>query len=125
MAGVTIGRLSRMTGVSAETIRYFLPVVDDLERALGQIPADAAGQRWVEGLSLIGRNLAAAFERLGLERMGAEGEPFDPTQHEAVSTEPALSPEDDHVVSRVFQQGYLFNGQLLRPARVVVKQWNG
>jgi molecular chaperone GrpE len=44
---------------------------------------------------------------------------------EAVATEPALSPEDDHVVAKVYQQGYLFNGQLLRPARVVVKQWNG
>ena len=50
---------------------------------------------------------------------------FDPTLHEAVATEPALSPEDDHVVARVYQVGYLFNGQLLRPARVVVKQWNG
>ena len=50
---------------------------------------------------------------------------FDPKLHEAVATEPALSPEDDHVVSRVYQVGYLFNGQLLRPARVVVKQWNG
>ena len=38
---------------------------------------------------------------------------------------PALSPEDDHVVARVYQVGYKFNGQLLRPARVVVKQWNG
>jgi molecular chaperone GrpE len=45
--------------------------------------------------------------------------------HEAVSTEPALSEEDDHTVSKVFQVGYRFNGQLLRPARVVVKQWNG
>ena len=40
-------------------------------------------------------------------------------------TEPAQSAEEDHLVARVFQQGYLFNGQLLRPARVVVKQWNG
>ena len=45
--------------------------------------------------------------------------------HEAVMTEPAATPEDDHLVARVFQLGYLFNGQLLRPARVVVKQWNG
>jgi molecular chaperone GrpE len=45
--------------------------------------------------------------------------------HEAVSTEPARSPEDDHLVARVFQRGYVFNGRLLRPARVVVKQWHG
>jgi molecular chaperone GrpE len=53
------------------------------------------------------------------------GQPFDPALHEAVMTEPAESKEDDHLVARVFQVGYLFNGQLLRPARVVVKQWNG
>ena len=54
-----------------------------------------------------------------------DADPFDPTLHEAVTTEPALSPEDDHTVAKVFQPGYRFNGQLLRPARVVVKQWNG
>jgi molecular chaperone GrpE len=40
-------------------------------------------------------------------------------------TEPAASAEEDHLVARTFQVGYVFNGQLLRPARVVVKQWNG
>jgi molecular chaperone GrpE len=62
---------------------------------------------------------------VGLEVVDPINQTFDPTLHEAVATEPALSPEDDHVVARVFQVGYLFNGQLLRPARVVVKQWNG
>jgi len=42
-----------------------------------------------------------------------------------VATEPAASREDDHTVARVYQPGYVLNGQLLRPARVVVKQWNG
>jgi molecular chaperone GrpE len=45
--------------------------------------------------------------------------------HEAVATEPTSAQEDDHVVSRVYQPGYVFKSQLLRPARVVVKQWNG
>jgi molecular chaperone GrpE len=44
--------------------------------------------------------------------------------HEAIATERALSPEDDHLVARVYQPGYVFQGQLLRPARVVVKQWS-
>jgi len=42
---------------------------------------------------------------------------------EAVTTAPAESPDEDHLVAQVFQVGYVFNGQLLRPARVVVKQW--
>ncbi len=47
------------------------------------------------------------------------------TTDEAVATVPTSAREDDHVVSRVYQPGYLFKSQLLRPARVVVKQWNG
>jgi molecular chaperone GrpE len=53
------------------------------------------------------------------------GAPFDPQLHEAVSTVAAATPEEDHLVAAVFQPGYRFNGQLLRAARVVVKQWNG
>jgi molecular chaperone GrpE len=52
-------------------------------------------------------------------------EPFNPELHEAVSTTPALSREDDSMVAIVYQVGYVFKGQLIRPARVVVKQWNG
>jgi len=71
------------------------------------------------------RKLMKALASAGLELIDPVDQTFDPALHEAVSTQPALSPEDDHVVSQVFQQGYRYNGQLLRPARVVVKQWNG
>jgi molecular chaperone GrpE len=112
-------RQAQGEAVRAETIRFFLPVVDDLERALGQLPADAAGQSWVEGLSLIGRNLAASFERLGLERLGAEGEPFDPTQHEAVSYEVHPSHPEGHIAT-VYRPGYRLGERVVRPAQVVV-----
>jgi molecular chaperone GrpE len=45
--------------------------------------------------------------------------------HEAVTTQPATSAEQDHTVGAVYQVGYMYNGMLLRPARVVVRQWNG
>jgi molecular chaperone GrpE len=54
-----------------------------------------------------------------------EGKVFDPALHEAVGTEMAEAAEEDHLVARVYQPGYVFRGQLLRPARVVVKQWLG
>ena len=53
------------------------------------------------------------------------GHPFDPAQHEAVSTAPAMQPDEDGVVAICFQVGYVINGHVLRPARVVVKQWTG
>ena len=61
----------------------------------------------------------------GLELINPIDQTFNPELHEAVATEPALSREDDHLVSQVYQPGYVYKGQLLRPARVVVKQWNG
>ena len=74
---------------------------------------------------MVERKLLKSLAGNGLEVVDPVDQPFDPEYHEAVATEPALSPEDDHMVGKVYQRGYVFNGQLLRPARVVVKQWNG
>jgi len=79
----------------------------------------------VQGADMVEKKLLKALTSAGLEVIDPVNQTFDPKLHEAVATEPALSPEDDHVVSRVYQVGYLFKEQLLRPARVVVKQWNG
>ncbi len=78
-----------------------------------------------KGIEMVEAKVSKVLSAAGLEIINPVDVTFDPTVHEAVSTEPALSKEDDHTVSKVFQVGYRFNGQLLRPARVVVKQWNG
>ena len=90
-----------------------------------QDPELVDGRTIHQGVEVVSKKLMKALSAAGLELIDPVDQTFDPALHEAVSTEPALSPEDDHLVSRVFQLGYLFNGQLLRPARVVVKQWNG
>ena len=74
---------------------------------------------------MVERKMLKTLASIGVEVINPVDQTFDPATMEAVATEPALSPEDDHVVAKVYQPGYLFNGQLLRPARVVVKQWNG
>jgi len=61
----------------------------------------------------------------GLQPVNPVDEPFDPSLHEAVGTDIAAAPEQDGIVSRVYQVGYTFKGQLLRPARVVVRQYPG
>jgi molecular chaperone GrpE len=55
----------------------------------------------------------------------ADGLGFDPAVHEALTTVPAETAEEDDTVAQVFQKGYRFKGQLLRPARVVVRKFNG
>lgn len=100
-----------------------LDALDDLSRFAHLDPEATDAKTVVDGAELVERKLLKSLAGHGLEIVDPVDHPFDPAMHEAVQTEPALSREDDHMVSRVFQRGYLFNGRLLRPARVVVKQW--
>lgn len=109
----------------AELVKSLLDPLDDLARFAHVDPGTVDAATVVEGAALVERKLNKALANAGLEMINPLDQPFNPALHEAVATEPALSREDDHMVGRVFQPGYLFNGQLLRPARVVVKQWNG
>ena len=109
----------------AELIRTLLDPLDDLSRFAHVDPATVDAATVVQGADMVEKKLLKALTSAGLEIVDPVNQSFDPKLHEAVATEAALSPEDDHVVARVYQVGYLFNGQLLRPARVVVKQWNG
>jgi molecular chaperone GrpE len=100
-----------------------LDALDDLARFAHLDPATTDAKTIVDGAELVERKLLKSLAGHGLEVIDPLDHAFDPNLHEAVQTEPALSPEDDHMVGRVFQRGYVFNGRLLRPARVVVKQW--
>ena len=118
-------RLEAQARGQADLLKGMLDVLDDIGRFAHVDPATTNVNTVVEGVAMVEKKLQKTLGSLGLEIVNPEDQPFDPSLHEAVMTEPALSPEDDHLVARVFQPGYLFNGQLLRPARVVVKQWNG
>jgi len=109
----------------AELVSRLIDAIDDLSRFAHVDPATTDSQTYHKGIELVEQKMLKVLGAAGLEVINPLDQTFDPTQHEAVATEPALSPEDDHTVAKVFQPGYRFNGQLLRPARVVVKQWNG
>ena len=118
-------RSEQTSRAQAELVRLLLDPLDDLARFAHVDPATADATTVVQGVDMVERKFLKTLGAAGLEIVDPINQTFDPRLHEAVATEPALSPEDDHVVARVFQVGYLYNGQLLRPARVVVKQWNG
>jgi molecular chaperone GrpE len=113
------------TRAQGELVKSIIDSLDDLARVTAQDPDSVDAKTIHQGIEVVNKKLMKALASAGLELIDPVNETFDPALHEAVSTERALSPEDDHLVSRVFQPGYRFNGQLLRPARVVVKQWNG
>jgi molecular chaperone GrpE len=109
----------------ADMVRGLIEALDDLTRFAHVDPSTADASTVVEGVDMVERKMMKSLAGHGLEVIDPLDHPFDPKVHEAVGTEPALSPEDDHMIGKVYQRGYVFNGQLLRPARVVVKQWNG
>jgi molecular chaperone GrpE len=109
----------------ADLVKQLVDALDDLARFAHVDPATVDAGTVVQGAEMVEKKLLKVLGAAGLQSINPVDQTFDPAQHEAVGTEPALSAEDDHVIARVYQQGYLFNGQLLRPARVVVKQWNG
>jgi molecular chaperone GrpE len=108
----------------AEAVRSFLPVVESFERALDHAgidpEADATGEDPIkQGWAMTYRDLTGALAAAGVETVDPQGEKFDPTQHEALSTMPVEGTEAG-VVVEVIQKGYQFGGHLIRPARVVV-----
>jgi len=103
----------------ARLLRSFLMIADDLERALEAGGGENGTLR--EGVVVTQRSLRQLLKQEGVEPIRAEGEPFDPTWHEAVGTVPPehVNAERGTVVG-VTRTGYRLNGRLLRPARVIV-----
>jgi molecular chaperone GrpE len=99
----------------ANLVRELLPVLDNLERALGS--AGEGEQHLAEGVRMVHAQLVAALEREGIQAFDPAGEEFDPECHEALSTRE--DGESGRVLD-VVEKGYRLNGTILRPARVVV-----
>jgi len=99
-------------------IKRYLPVLDDMERAMDSRPTDLA---WANGVELIFRKLQAILEAEGLKRIEAEGQPFDPNFHEAISQEPVEGVKSGTVLS-VIRNGYMLGERVVRPAMVRVAQ---
>ena len=103
----------------AELARDLLPVVDNLERALEASGSDP--DSLAKGVALVHEELRSKLESAGVEAYDPVGEQFDPELHEALSTRPEEG-TDSGVVVETVEKGYRLNGQVLRPARVVVSK---
>ncbi len=102
-------------------IKQLLPVVDNLERAVGHARQEEGGdaKSLLEGIELTYRSLLQALEKLGVQGIEPEGERFDPKIHEAIRQVPSAEYEPG-VVAEVFQKGYLLKDRLIRAALVAV-----
>ena len=102
--------------VKAEAVKQFLPVYDNLERALAQSTEDEAYRRGVE---MIMTQFISTLEKLGVERIESQGEKFDPSFHNAVMHVDDEEKGENEIVE-VFQQGFRLGDKIIRFAMVKV-----
>ena len=103
---------------NAVLIGKLLGVLDDFDRALNNVPADAHDP-WVEGVRLTERKLRNVLESEGVAPIEAVGQPFDPNLHEAVAHEETADHRDNEVIGEV-QRGYRLHDRVIRPSLVRV-----
>ncbi len=115
--------LTMRFNAKVDTLKTLLPVLDDFERALENLPADAAAgedlQAWLDGMQSIHRKLLKILSDAGVTTLDPVGEPFDPRQHEALG-EDSDTDMDSGLVSATLQKGYICGDRVLRPALVRV-----
>jgi molecular chaperone GrpE len=106
------------SSTKGDIIKKVLPVLDDLERAMQNRPADDA---WASGIELVVRKFQNILDMEGVKKIEAKGLAFDPNFHEAISHEPSEEVESGHVID-VVQNGYVIGERVIRPALVRVAQ---
>ena len=109
----------RAANEKAKFIADFLPVLDNLQRAVNAVSDNAPREAVLEGIRSIATSVQNALTNAGVEPIAAVGEAFDPEFHEAVDTDDA-DPEMDGIVISEYSRGFRMGDRLLRPARVKV-----
>ena len=107
--------------ITGEVLKKYLVILDDIELALKNRPSDGGeGQAWATGIELISQKLKTILEQEGIQPVAEDKGEFDPTCHEAISSEESAEHESGEIIE-VLQQGYKMpDGRVLRPAMVRV-----
>ena len=103
-----------------DVLADMLEIVDNLERALEAARRSPSLDALQQGVEMVHRQFLSKLDALGVKPIASVSRPFDPTLHEAISTVPAASPDQDGVVVGVVRQGYTIGDDVLRPAAVAV-----
>ncbi len=108
------------------SVSQFLPILDNMNSALAAQPnpdsVDGPFKQFLIGLGHIQKQFSDVLTQMGVVEISAAGAVFDPSIHESVSTDGEVTGKGSLVVASVLTKGYQFQGQLIRPARVVVKE---
>ena len=109
----------RAANEKAKFIADFLPVLDDLQRAISAVSGNAPREAMLEGIRNIANSVENALTNAGVEAITAVGETFDPELHEAVDTA-NTEPEMDGKVISEYSRGFRMGDRLIRPSRVTI-----
>jgi molecular chaperone GrpE len=109
------GRTEIIDLAKQDVVLQILPVFDNIDRALGHLPADLQDHPWSHGVEQVAKQAADTLARLGITKIPTVGQPFDPSLHEAVGSEGG-----DEVVTAELAPGYQLGNRVLRPAMVKV-----
>lgn len=101
-----------------QVVLAFLPVLDNLERAIEHVQGAEGASSVLSGLEMVHKQFLGTLSRYEIEPVITEGKPFDPQLHEAVQQQPSELPRN--IVVRELQRGYVRGGRLVRPAMVLV-----
>jgi len=103
----------------ADVLVRLLPILDDFQRALENVPEEVAAVPWLEGIRLIERKFQHLLEQEGVTPIADAGQEFDPFLHQAVTHEPSDTVPPGHVIATL-RTGYRLGDQVLRPSMVRV-----
>lgn len=108
--------------VEAALLRRLLPLIEGIQSAEESAQALPATDPFRRGLELLEHELATFLRSIGFSDVARVGEPFRPEEHEAVGETRDPHGLPDGAVAEIVQQGYRFQGGLLRPAKVLVSR---
>jgi molecular chaperone GrpE len=116
----TLEEREREAGLASEyLLRKVITIADDFDRAIEAMPPELADNQWMQGIAAIDRKLRGLLESEGVKPIESVGRPFDPREHEAITSVPATGRPDGEVVAEV-QRGYRLRDRVLRPSLVAV-----
>ncbi len=107
------------TNAQVELIGKLVPVLDDFERAIVNVPDSIREDQWFSGIELVARKLTTILENMNVTIIEAVGQPFDPNIHEALGQEPS-DEHDSGIVTREMLKGYQIGTRVIRPSLVYV-----
>lgn len=106
-----------------EILRQILPFVDNLQRAMQNVP-EGVDKNWLNGVELSVKDFFNLLEKFGLKEINDKGVQFNPSIHESLGFD-SVEELEDNSVAKIVQKGYLFKDRLLRPAKVLINKKSG